>query len=213
MVLLAAFGTLLYRAGGADDVLVGTPSANRVSAEFESLIGFFTNTLVLRLRLGANPTFAELLDRVRTTTLEAFDHQELPFEQVVEAVGGRRDPATNPLFQVNFRARVGDPPELALPGATTRWSLADLGISRFDFALDATVREDGIECNFEYNTDLFEAATIASLARDFEALLEHVLGAPQTRLLAIAVQAPAVAAAPQASIRSFRRRPGSSVPG
>ncbi len=206
MVLLAAFATLLYRAGGHDDILVGTPSANRGSAEFEPLVGYFTNTLVLRLRLGGNPGFADLLDRVRAIALEAFDHQELPFEQVVEAVGGRRDPGANPLFQVNFRARVGTAPELALSGTTTSWTMADIGISRFDLALEVHVGQDGLECIFEYNTELFEADTIASLAGDFEALLEHVAGATETRLLAIPLRSPEELAGHRADIRSFRRR-------
>ncbi len=206
MVLLAAFATLLYRAGGHDDILVGTPSANRGSAEFEALVGYFTNTLVLRLRLGGNPGFAEMLDRVRATALEAFDHQELPFEQVVEAVGGRRDPGANPLFQVNFRARVGEAPELVLAGTTTSWIMADVGISRFDLALEVHVLQHGLVCGFEYNTDLFEAATIEALARDFEALLEHMATATDTRLLAIPLRAAPQMADHRADIRSFRRR-------
>ena len=107
MLLLAAFATLLYRETGQDDMLVGGPSANRGRAEFEGLIGFFANTLVTRVQLRGNPTFRELLARVRRTVLEAIEHQELPFERVVELVRPPRRPGVNPLFQVNFRTRVG----------------------------------------------------------------------------------------------------------
>ena len=208
MALLAAFATLLYRAGGRDDLLVGTPSANRSSAELEPLIGYFNNTLPLRLRLDGNPGFDVLLDRVRTTVLEASEHSELPFEQIVEAVGGGRDASMNPLFQVNFRARVGEPPALELAGTTTRWEMLDIGIARFDLALEVHLREDGLFCDFEFNTDLFDAATIEALARDYEALLERVLAAPDTRLLASSLPGSEPAEAPSADIRSFRHRAG-----
>jgi non-ribosomal peptide synthetase component F/acyl carrier protein len=206
MVLLAAFGVLLQRSGGSDDILVGTPTANRGLAEFEPLIGYFANTLALRVRLGGNPTFSELLERVRSTTLEAIEHEELPFEQVVEAVGSRRDPAINPLFQVNFRARVDGPPQLRLGEASTHWSMADIGISRFDLALEVHVTEDGLECLFEHNTDLFDTATVEALARDYGAVLEHVAREPDSRLLAIPAGAQAESPGRPAGIRGFRGR-------
>ncbi|MEA2249264.1 MAG: hypothetical protein QOH46_3793 [Solirubrobacteraceae bacterium] len=106
-------------------------------------------------------------------------------------------------------ARVGPPPELALGGATTRWTMPDIGISRFYLALEVHVREHGLEGYFEYNTDLFAPETIVALALDFEALLEHVVGAADTRVLAIPLRAAAERPAPDADIRSFRRRRGS----
>ncbi len=113
---LAAFGAVLYRRSGADDVVIGSPIANRTRVELQPVIGFFSNTLVLRLRLGGNPSFRELLRRVRDTATRAYAHQELPFEKVVEAAAPRRNPAYNPLFQVNFRSQVSARKELSLTG-------------------------------------------------------------------------------------------------
>ncbi|MEA2123973.1 MAG: hypothetical protein QOI80_755, partial [Solirubrobacteraceae bacterium] len=209
MLLLAAFAALLRASGGGDDLLIGTPSANRGAPEFESLVGYFNNTLVVRVRLDGNPTFAELLERVRTAALGAFEHEELPFEQVVEAVGARRVPGANPLFQVNFRARVGAPAQLALAGAdATRFRVADLGIARFDLALEAHVRDDGIVCHFEYTADLFDADRIEALAGDFETLLAQLVAEPDTRLRAMPLATAGAAVASRADIRSFRRRRG-----
>ena len=104
MLLLAAFATVLYRRSGQDDILIGSPFANRSRPEFERIVGFVSNTTVLRARLGGNPTFRELLARIRETTVGALAHQEMPFEKVVEALAPQRDPGVNPLFQVNFRA-------------------------------------------------------------------------------------------------------------
>jgi non-ribosomal peptide synthetase component F len=183
MVLLAAFGTLLYRRSGQDDILVGGPMANRDRAEFEDVIGFFANTIVVRVRLGGNPTFAALLERVRESVLQSYEHQEVPLDLVVDAVRPPRDPGLNPLFQVNFRVRVGAPAMLELDGTRTSALPVDLGLARFDLALELHVLDDRILGELNYNTALFEPDSIARLAADFEALLRQAVHSPQSRLL------------------------------
>jgi hypothetical protein len=187
MTLLAAFDVLLYRFTGQDDVVVGSPVAGRNHTEIEPLIGFFTNTLVLRNRLRGNPTFREVLARVRESTTGAIAHQELPFEKIVEVVNVERDPAFNPLFQVNFRAQPAPPPPLTLPGLTTTSTIpVDIGFSRFDLALELRVDGDALEGYFEYDEDLFDAATVDGLAHDFEHVVRAVASSPSTPLLSIA---------------------------
>ena len=218
MLLLSVFGVLLYRLTGQDDILVGSPFANRARSEFDQLIGFFANTLVMRVRLGDNPAFTGLLTRVRETALEAFDHQELPFEQVVEAVRPQRDLGFNPLVQVNFRVRVEPPPKPELHGTTTSTVRVDAGFAAFDLALDLHVLDDGIEAEFIYNEDLFEISSIERLAADFDGLLRQVLQEPQARLLSLELPSDHGVAAggsptPGTSIRRFREtsRSGASV--
>jgi len=186
MVLLAAFSTLLYRFGGQDDVLVGTPVANRTRVELENLIGFFSNTLVVRSRLGGNPTFRELLRRVRGSAVGAYEHQELPFEKLVEHLRVERDPAYNPLFQVNFRASSGPRETLALTGLSASPVEVDIGFSRFDLALELEMGSDMLAGYFEYDQDLFERSTIESLSSDFGSLLAAIAADPDTPILALA---------------------------
>jgi non-ribosomal peptide synthetase component F len=183
MTLLAAFGTLLYRMTGQDDILLGSPIANRSRVEIESLIGFFSNTVVLRVRLDGNPTFRELIGRVREMALGAYAHQDMPFERIVEAARPSRDAGLNPLFQVNFRVQSGLPAKLDLPDVEVEPFRIDLGFSRFDLAVELHLREDGIGGYVEYNTDLFKPEFAARLAEDFEALLHDVLASPDSRLV------------------------------
>jgi amino acid adenylation domain-containing protein len=190
MVLLAAFATLLYRVGGQDDILIGGPMANRERGGFEDAIGFFANTIVVRVRLGGNPPFATLLERVRDSVLASYEHQDVPFEMVVEALRPTRDPALNPLFQVNFRVRVGAPPTLELAGTQTSQIPVDLGFARFDLALELHLLEDRVLGELIFNTALFEAASVARLAADFEALLRQAVGRPQTLLLGFELPPP-----------------------
>jgi len=216
MVALAAFGTLLYRLGGQDDILVGGPMANRESGGFEDVIGFFANTIVVRVRLGGNPMFATLLDRVRESVLASYEHQDVPFELVVEALRPARDPGLNPIFQVNFRVRVGAPPTLDLAGTQTSRVAVDLGFARFDLALELHLLDDRILGELIYNTALFEQDSAARLAADFETLLRQAVTRPQTRLLSFELTAArrgdadeAGAPAPTAGIRRFREASGS----
>jgi hypothetical protein len=185
MALLACFATLLYRFSSQDDILVGTPVANRNHVELEPLIGLFSNTLVIRNRLSGNPTFAEVLRRVREAAVGAYEHQELPFEKLVESLRVPRDPAFNPLFQVNFRA-AGTPPEpLSLDGLRVEPVKVDIGFSRFDLALDLQLEADGLRGYFEYDEDLFDASTVGSLADDLGSLLEAVSTDPERPILAL----------------------------
>jgi amino acid adenylation domain-containing protein len=185
MFLLGVFATLLYRRTGRDDILFGGPFANRGEPEFEHVIGFFANTLVVRVRLGGNPTFADLLDRVRGTVLDAYDHQDLSFEQVVEAVRPEREPGANPVFQINFRVRVGEPPRLELTGAETSPVGVEVGLARFDLALELHLRDGDLRAEFNYDTHLFERETIEGLAADFDVLLREVLADRHARLLGL----------------------------
>ena len=207
MLLLGVFGTLLYRVTGRDDILLGGPFANRSRPEFEQLVGYFANTLVVRLRLAGNPDFRELLTRAREATLEVLDHQELSFEAIVEAVRPPREVAANPLFQVNFRVRVDAAPTLELAGTTTQRIPLDLGLARFDLALELHVHQDGVLAQFNYDSALFDAQTVERLAEDFVGLLRQVLARPETRLLDFHVSfdsgAASVPAGPE-SIRRFR---------
>lgn len=211
MLLLAAFGTLLYRSSGQDDILVGGPMANRELPGIENLIGFFANTVVVRLRLDGNPTFGEMLARARDSVLVSYEHQEVPLELVVDAVRPERDPAVHPLFQVNFRVRVGDAPALELAGTRTERVAVDLGLARFELSFELHILRERIEAELTYNSARFDPSTAQRLAGDFGALLRTVLADPDTRLLSLklaseqAVQDGDGAPGTGAGIRRFRR--------
>ena len=205
MTALAGFATLLHRRSGDADIVIGSPIANRNQVELEHLVGFFSNTLALRLELGGNPSFAEVLSRTRRTAVEAYAHQDLPFDTVVEVAAPRRDPSYNPLFQVNFRAQDGERPRLALAGLETELLHVDIGFSRFDLALEMELRDDALVGYFEYDCDLFEPATIDGLIEDLELLLEQVADDPESPVLAIKLPRRESA---RPSGRIARRRPG-----
>ncbi|MGH2619360.1 MAG: condensation domain-containing protein, partial [Anaerolineales bacterium] len=169
MTLLAGFQTLLHRYTNQDDIVVGADIANRNRRETEDLIGFFVNQLVLRTDLSANPTFRELLGRVREVTLWAFAHQDMPFGKLVEELQPQRDPSRNPLFQVMFIVQNAPMPALELPGLT----LTPLDIkeetSVFDLTISFIGNEQGqtrVLCR--YNTDLFEPGTITRMLGHLE---------------------------------------------
>ena len=187
MAALAAFATLLYRVSGEDDVVVGSPIANRTAGELRSLVGFFCNTVALRLRLVGNPTFREVVGRSREAVLGAVAHQELPFEKVVEALRLPRDASRNPLFQVNLRAEAGPRSVLRLVGLESEPVEVDIGYSRFDLALELQAEPGVLGGYVEYDRDLFDAATVDGIAGDFEALLEQVVADPDTPVLALAL--------------------------
>lgn len=182
MLLLAAFKALLYRYTGQDEIVIGAPIANRNSVETENLIGFFVNTLVLRTDLSGDPHFPELLARVRKVTLEAYAHQDLPFEVLVEDLQPERSLSRNPLFQVMFQLENTPKEELPLPGLT----LSPVGVagvaSQFDLSVDVVESEAGLGVTAEYSTDLFEAETIRTLLKRWEILLESIAAAPDQRL-------------------------------
>ncbi|NOK09188.1 non-ribosomal peptide synthetase, partial [Corallococcus exercitus] len=182
MVLLAAWQTLLARHAGQDDVLVGTPVAGRDRAELEGLIGLFVNTLVLRARLGANPSFRELLQQVRETTLGAYAHQAVPFEKLVDAVQPQRDLGRSPLFQVMLALQEDPLPELRLPGLALRMLEAEGAGAQFDLKLSLTDAATGFAGTLEYNTDLFDAATVARWVEHLDVLVAGAVAHPETRV-------------------------------
>ncbi|HEY0172167.1 MAG TPA: amino acid adenylation domain-containing protein, partial [Pyrinomonadaceae bacterium] len=185
MTLLAAFQTLLYRHTGQTDFGVGTPLANRNRSEVEGLIGFFLNTIVMRCDLSGDPTFRELLARVRETSLGAYAHQELPFEKLVEELQPERSLSRNPLFQVMFVLRTTSESSLTLPGITVEPLDFDAGIARFDLETMVNESESGLGVLFRYNTDLFEEATIARMWGHFSNILEGVVADPEQKVSAL----------------------------
>ena len=184
MVLLAAFEVLLYRYTETEDLVVGTPIANRTQAETEGLIGFFVNTLVLRTDLSGNPSYRELLPRVREVCLEAYAHQELPFEMLIEALQPERVLGQQALAQVMFMMQNMPRVQLELPGLAVSWLGQNLEQAKYDLLL--TVAEgEGLQASLSYNAELFEAATIRRLLTHYQQLLEGIVGNCEQRLLAL----------------------------
>ena len=179
MTLYAAFGTLLYRYTGSSDIVVGTPVANRNRQEIEGLIGFFVNTLVLRTDLSGNPSFDQLLRRVREVTLGAYAHQDLPFEELVEALKPTRSLSHTPLFQVMFALQNAPMPSMELPDLTVSSFSVETPTAKFDLTLSMENTTSGLIGEWEYNSDLFDAATIARMARHFQTLLEGIVANPK----------------------------------
>ncbi len=182
MTLLAGFKVLLYRYTGQGDIVVGSPIANRNRAELEGLIGFFVNTLVLRTDLSQNPTFQEILRRVRQVTWDAYEHQDLPFEKLVEELHPERDLSYNPLFQIKFRLENPPTEKIEIPGLT----LSSLGqvnpTAKLDLSLDMYETPDGLVGGFEYNKDLFAETTIKRMVGHFCTLLEGITNQPNQRI-------------------------------
>ena len=179
MTLLAAFQTLLMRYSGQEDLVVGTPIANRTRVEIEPLIGFFVNTLVVRTDLSENPSFREVLRRVRQQMLEAYAHQDLPFERLVEELQPERSLSYAPLFQVMFELQQGRADTFSLPHLTVESLSSEIAIAKFDLTMVLTQTEREIEGVIEYSTDLFEEATIARMVGHFQTLLAGLLADPE----------------------------------
>ncbi|HEX8274725.1 MAG TPA: condensation domain-containing protein, partial [Longimicrobiaceae bacterium] len=190
MVARAAFDVLLSRWAGQDDLVVGSPIANRTRRETEGLIGFFVNTLALRSDLGGDPAFADFLRRVRRATLEAYAHQDLPFERLVEEIAPERSPGHTPLFQVMFvlqnaSAELMDEAGTGLSPLHPESRLAQFqGIRAALFDLEAELTESGEEVigSFRFRTDLFDAATVERMASHYLALLDGIAADPARRL-------------------------------
>jgi surfactin family lipopeptide synthetase A len=182
MTLLAAFKTLLYRYTGNEDIVVGSPIANRNRTEIERLIGFFVNTLVLRSRLDGNPTFEELLSRVREVALGAYSHQGLPFDVLVEELQPQRSLSYTPLFQVMFVLQNAPMSEIELSGLNLSLLENDNGTAKFDLTLFMEETDAGIVGTFEYSTDLFEADTIQRMSEHLQTLLVGIVSDPQQQL-------------------------------
>jgi len=183
MVLMTAFDVLLWRYTGQEDLLVGTPVANRGRTELEGLIGQFVNTLVLRSDLSGNPTVREMLARVRELCLDAYAHQELPFETLVQSLRPERDMSRNPLYQVMLVLQNLPQQPFAAPGLTVTPLEVDRGAAHLDLTLYVQETPQGLRGTFEYATDLFEETTIARMARHWRTLLEAMIAAPGCRLL------------------------------
>ncbi len=182
MTLLAAFQALLFRYTGQDDIPVGTPIANRPRPETEGLIGFFANTLVLRGDLSGNPSFQEFLRRVRGTALAAYEHEDLPFEQLIGALDLERDLSHNPLFQVMFALQNTLLEAQELPDLTLGVMDVENATAKFDLWLSITEISGGLAGTLEYNTDLFDATTITRMLGHFKRLLETIIAAPWQRI-------------------------------
>ncbi|MEJ5866045.1 amino acid adenylation domain-containing protein [Pseudomonas farsensis] len=175
-LLLTAWQALLYRYTGQTDIRIGVPVANRNREETEGLIGFFVNTQVLRAEVDGLASFGELLKQVRDTVLQAQDHQDLPFEQLVEALHPERSLSVNPLFQVMFNHQVSAPlASQQLPGVELEevdWAAQQ---THFDLTLNTSERPDGLHGALVYATDLFDEARMARMAADWQRLLEGVV--------------------------------------
>ncbi|GAA2586865.1 non-ribosomal peptide synthetase [Streptomyces lienomycini] len=191
MVLHGALATLLHRLGGGDDIVVGTPVAGRDEEEFHDVVGFFVNTLVLRVDVGGDPSFRGLLDRVRTTDLSAYGRQDLPFEQLVEALAPERSLSRHPLFQVMLALNNTPAPRLDLPGVRAHLLRPERTTAKFDLTWDFTEshgpdgRPDGLTGEVEYSAELFDESTVRRFADHFVRLLRSALDAPGARLGAL----------------------------
>ncbi|MBW4609137.1 MAG: amino acid adenylation domain-containing protein [Hassallia sp. WJT32-NPBG1] len=182
MTLLAAFKVLLHRYTQQDDILVGTPIANRNRSEIEGLIGFFINTLVLRSNLAGNPTFKQLLAQVREVTFGAYAHQDLPFEQLVEELQPERDLSHSSLFQVMFILQNAPTETLHLPNLTLNPLKVESKTANFDLTLSMVETEAGLKGGIEYNTDLFNADRITRMLDHFQILLAGIVAHPDQSL-------------------------------
>ncbi|HET9358753.1 MAG TPA: amino acid adenylation domain-containing protein [Vicinamibacterales bacterium] len=179
MTLLAAFKAQLQRYTGQDDIVVGTDMANRNRQEIEGLIGFFINLLVLRTDLGGNPSFRQLLKRVREKALEAYAHQDLPFDRLVEELQPERHLSDTPLFQVLFVLQNTPTSDLRLGGLLVQPVPLPSTTSKFDLAVFVSEGDAGISVTWQFKTDLFERSTITRIAQHFERVLESVVDDPE----------------------------------
>ncbi|HET9916460.1 MAG TPA: amino acid adenylation domain-containing protein, partial [Candidatus Binatia bacterium] len=182
MVLLTAFQTLLYRYTGQTDIVTGTPIAGRRHPAIENLIGFFLNMLAIRVDLSGNPTFLELLARARQSCLDAYAHEDLPFEMLVEKLNPERAINQNPAFQVTFVLQNFPKAPLEFSDVTAVEMDIDPGIARFDLHVFMTEEDNGLKGYFEFNTDLFNATTIERMIGHYQTLLEGIVTNPNQTL-------------------------------
>lgn len=185
MTLLSAFLVLLYRYTSQTDIVIGTPVANRNRSEHEQLIGFFVNTLALRTNLAGNPSFKVLLKRVKQVALNAFSHQDMPFEQLVDALDLQRSLSHTPLFQVVFTFQAIGISELSLPGLTIKPMDIDNNTSKFDLTMALLDEGQGLMGELEYNSDLFDRDSITSMIKHFFLLLEGIISKPEESVLTL----------------------------
>jgi amino acid adenylation domain-containing protein/non-ribosomal peptide synthase protein (TIGR01720 family) len=183
MTLLAAYKVLLHRYSGQEDICVGSGIAGRNQQELEGLIGFFVNTLAMRSQVRSDMPFTELLHAVKVTTLEAYDHQEVPFEKVVDSVVRDRDISRNPVFQVTFVVQnTPDVPELRLGDLALSIENYDHVTTKFDITFSVTETKNGLQVIAEYNTDLYERRSIERMSAHFVNLLKSITKLPDQKI-------------------------------
>ena len=182
MTLLAAFQTLLYRYSGSEDIIIGSAIANRQRSELEGLIGCFANTLAFRSDLSGNPSFSQLLQRVKDIALGAYAHQDLPFEQLVDELQLVRSLSYTPLFQVMFLLQNAPIQPLTIKDLSWSPITSDSGTAKFDLTLSMSETENGLIGSFEYNRDLFTASTIERMIGHWQILLQGIVANPQQKL-------------------------------
>ena len=187
MGLLAAFQVLLLRYSGKDDIPVGTPIAGRDASEVADLIGCFVNTCVIRGDLSGNPSFRELLGRVRVGALDAYAHQRLPIEQLLAKLKCERTPSHTPLFQVMFILQNAPRQVIRFPGLMIEELEFDTGLAKFDLTLEIVEQNGGLYCQFEYRSELFEQSTIQRMARHFRTLLGSAIEDPSSPAAALSM--------------------------
>jgi amino acid adenylation domain-containing protein len=185
MTLLAAFQTLMSRYSRQHDITTGSPIAGRRRTEIEALIGFFVNTLVLRSDLSGAPAFTALLQQVKKTTLEAYAHQDVPFEKLVEVISPERDTSRAPLFQVMFALQNAPYSTLELGSATLERFNVRTVAAQFDLTVAMAEMADGMQCSIEYCTDLFEASTIHRWIEQYQVLLGGIVADPEQSIAAL----------------------------
>jgi non-ribosomal peptide synthetase component F len=192
MTLLAGYAALLGRLGGQEDISIGIPISNRTRAEVEGLVGFFVNTAVIRTDLTGEPSFRELVGRVREAALGAYLHKDVPLEMVVDAVGPERSLSHTPLFQVMFTLQSAETTgSMVLSGVEVEGMemTAASGTTKFDLTLGMWETEIGLTGRFEYSTELFEPGTIERMTKQLELLLEGAVAAPAQPLREITILA------------------------
>jgi amino acid adenylation domain-containing protein len=202
MVLLACWKALLSSYTSSDDIVVGTDIANR-GVDTEKIIGFFVNVLVLRTDLGGNPAFAELLERVRGTALAAYQHQDFPFNQVLEMLNPGWRHGQRALFKTFFHLVIGGLEVPEAPGLQITVREPDDGAAKFDLSVRVAETSQGVVCRFNYPTRLFEEAAIRQIARDYQLIVEHVAENPLTRLNVLKTMVET--GAPETDVPSFKR--------
>jgi len=182
MVTFAAFNIFLRFYSNQQDILVGTPTAGRLGSEFEGIIGFFVNNLVLRTSLDGDPTIAELIQRVQRTSLEAFEHQNVPFDQLVEELQPERSLERSPIFQVMFALQNAPLPPLRMGDLAMKPLEVENLRARYDLTVDIYDLEGEYRCNFEFNADIFAESTVRQMQQHYFRLLETVVSNPKLRI-------------------------------
>jgi len=182
MTLLSAFSLLLHRYSNQNDIAIGSPIANRTNHQIEPLIGMFVNTLVLRNQMEGDTTFTTLLSSSKERTLSAYEHQDVPFEKIVDALGVERDTSRSPLFQVMFILQNNPAASFELPNVTASLEALETHTAKFDMTLDIEQIDNHLKCALEYNTDLFKPSTMERLIHHFQTLLRAIIANPNEKI-------------------------------